>query len=296
MEVFFSLSFRLSISIFVLIFPEKMTTETPAKIYRKLLQNNRNEVRQIYRNPDGMQCYLDGNTTFSHSRRPPITSTPTIQLKSTTMKSMASSYNQQEMIDEEKNDDEHNHTTIYDGLIQDTYHPGLLEDSINNRIDFNNIAFHLTNPNGERVPPPFSPPTTLIDVFHRRVKLEEKKLQENLQGDPKVSDESVSSSNERIDQNERTIETSVLGLDLQATLSERPETELLEAINCLLKAERMNGYDRAVKRAEMNSNLNQSSVKFENITRTQSCIPGQNSYKPLEIISYLGFTKPREMR
>lgn len=101
---------------------------------------------------------------------------------------------------------------------------------------------------------------------------------------------------------EEQIRAHTLAVDINASLRPHATTDLLHAIDCLQKAEIMNDFDKAVHAAEQaaqHSTIEEAEqaaaygarkFQFGHIEQNTSMLQG--GHKPLEIISFLGQTKP----
>lgn len=152
-------------------------------------------------------------------------------------------------------------------IIEDSYFPGVIDDAVNRKLDFNTLAFDMTyGPNGppEELDLRNSPPT-LLESFEKRVELENMQRQQRLK---KIHDKTPDIRKDcskiggfmeflkkrdesfKINRDEVMISTTV-DVDLNASLRTTPENDLTRAITCLQKAQMMNSYDKSIEVAEL---------------------------------------------
>lgn len=201
--------------------------------------------------------------------------------------------------------------TQQDIFIQDQYYPGALEDSIFHQLDFNELSAAAAGS---------SRPKTLLESFDERVQHEHKELQKhmhNADSPPKaVSGLRTPTHGPQLQKRlrEENIRAHTRSIDLIAMQRKQPKNGLLHAIDCLHKAELMNGYDAAVQAAtdavqhvaadrmeeaaanaanaanEANTDVHVVHVGREVATTVHERMNG--TFVPLEIVSYLGRTSP----
>lgn len=194
----------------------------------------------------------------------------------------------------------------------DSYYPGIVEDSINKKLNFNQISLEESQANQHE-------PKSLIAAFDERVQHEEMELKkmlnrQNVQepllgGEPSQLNASSTFSSKHTTPHrhrEEHIRAAAIAFDLYATMRTQPMNDLLHAVDALLKGEMMNEYDRVVQAAEnavhgvapeqieQAATYGAHSFKIGKITQSSSTAPGTGTYKPLEIVSYLGTTRPNE--
>lgn len=185
----------------------------------------------------------------------------------------------------------------------------------NNTI--NDFRRHTTNRSADKKQTKNHKPISLIEAFDRKVEYELNKYSKKLSN---LNATQLNWTQSEIEKNqpkstpvhhrEEHIRAATIDIELNAALRNEPNNELLNAIDCLRKAEKMNRYDRMVHRAEEAVKnvpaehaeeaavLAAQSFHMHNVTPINTIVPGtiENGivYKPIEIIGYMGMTNPND--
>ncbi|XP_055842267.1 uncharacterized protein LOC129909241 [Episyrphus balteatus] len=210
-----------------------------------------------------------------------------------------------------------NKNPLFETMVKDNYFPGMIVDSVNGQIDFNKIAFDAVF-HCENIPSEIEQdmvPMSLLEAFDLRIKYE-KDLRDDLERrkffcSEEFKKEQTKSTTGVVEETSENVTywkhrdelklASTIDIDLMSKVSEFPETPLTEAINCLLKAEKISKYDRNVHLAE--EAIRTASNGQEELAALKSTCSFKldlqkdetkttNTFEPLAIISYIGTTKP----
>lgn len=152
-------------------------------------------------------------------------------------------------------------------LVEDVYWPGVIDDSVNKRVNFNDISFRMAF--GLDITPddldPEDVPQTLLESFEMRVNLEASLRKERMQTEgekaPEITRDCAKmggfaeflkhrNDTHKVNRDEIMFSTAV-DVDLNASLRNTPENDLTRAITCLQRAQMMNSYDKSIQIAEL---------------------------------------------
>lgn len=152
-------------------------------------------------------------------------------------------------------------------IVEDSYFPGIIDDAVNRKLDFNSLSFDMTfGPDGapEEVEPENVPPT-LLQSFEKRIDLENAQRRERLKQEedraPELKQDCCKmggflqflkqrNESHKVARDETILSTAV-DVDLNASLRTTPENDLTRAITCLQRAQMMNTYDKSIQIAEL---------------------------------------------
>ncbi|CAD7084289.1 unnamed protein product [Hermetia illucens] len=169
-----------------------------------------------------------------------------------------------------------------DYLIDDVYFPGVIDDAVNGKINFNQIAFNLVFDDDdvpEDAPPMDKQPISLIEAFDKRVERQKGAIKKTTMQSPPPSGPAdleaemeatlgdiqepeggerpdlstfvqESPSKTKVLNREELVLASTVGIDVSTIVQNKPVNELIMAINSLQKAEYMNDYDKSFQAAE----------------------------------------------
>ncbi|XP_055911192.1 uncharacterized protein LOC129945452 isoform X3 [Eupeodes corollae] len=203
---------------------------------------------------------------------------------------------------------------LFETLVKDSYNPGVIVDSVNGFVDFNKLAFDAIFDCG-CIPEEMdekSVPISLLEAFNLRIQYEQD-LRDDFEKHssfcanmskcgntvkPLKENEHVSYRTHR----DEIKLASTIDIDMMSKVGNFPETPLTEAIHSLLKAEKMNNFDKNVHLAEeairsasggqQESEALKSTCSFKLDLQKNETKTTNPSFETLAIISYIGTTKP----
>ncbi|XP_055598086.1 uncharacterized protein LOC129747762 [Uranotaenia lowii] len=184
-------------------------------------------------------------------------------------------------------------------LLEDQYFPGLLDDFVQGQASFSGEIFV---PEGDST---VVRTTSLLEAFDRRVQHEQSQIRNRL-GIGNWAENSGSENyqsgpiEEQVPIREPEIRAAVMGVNIDRTLRNRPETELTRAIDCLTKAEVMQQYQLRAdvmnhfsqRIAGQQSSIGGSLQDFSRLSRSKE--DENEEENPLEIVSYIGYTRNKK--
>lgn len=178
-------------------------------------------------------------------------------------------------------------------LVEDAYWPGVIDDSVNRRVNFNDISFRMSF-GLKNTPDDLEPedvPQTLLESFEMRVDLEASLRKARMQQESERAPEITRDCNKmggfaeflkhrndthKVNRDEIMFSTAV-DVDLNASLRNTPENDLTRAITCLQRAQMMNSYDKSIQIAEM-AYVQAPDDVAENVSISKTLLPCLNTF------------------
>lgn len=200
-------------------------------------------------------------------------------------------------------------------LIDKTYFPGLLDDAVNKKIDFNEAIENIFKNRDETGEGDTS--LSMIQAFDMKVQAEQEstkkmlqkysparaKAQKYLSAAAGKTGESSVRKQPRRPVREENMRLTTTALDVVEQIGDRSESEIGQAIQALTKAQELNNFAKAAEAAdqaaeaappgfEEQAAYTSEGFKMESLSTSVQTVPGSKIYKPIEIVSYLGITRP----